>query len=148
MPTLAPPSRSGQAAGRPAETALGLSRTHAVLLAYSAGWVTGLLVLWLEARDRETRVHAAQAVLGFGGLALIGVVLLGVAGIGLLSSLALFRAGVWAAQALVLVGFGFWAWAMATVALGGSPRWPLVAARAERLAGSAPSLDPLEGGQP
>lgn len=139
MPTLAPPSRSGQAAGRPAETALGLSRTHAVLLAYSAGWVTGLLVLWLEARDRETRVHAAQAFLGFGGLALVGALLLGVAGFGLLSSLALFRAGVWAAQALVVLGLVIWVWVMASVALGGRPRWPLIAGRAERLADVAPS---------
>ena len=51
-----------------AETSLGLNRKRAAILAYSAGWVTGLLVLWLEGRDHETRWHAAQSVLGFGAL--------------------------------------------------------------------------------
>jgi len=136
MPTRVVPSPPRPAGSPDPETSLGLSRRQATLLAYSAGWVSGLLVLWLEARDRETRWHAAQSVLGFGALALLGVLLLGIAAIGLLSSLALFRAGVWAAQGVVLVGLALWVWSMARVALGGTPRWPLLGARADRLADS------------
>lgn len=114
-----------------------MSRKQAILLAYSAGWLTGLLVLWLEGRDRATRVHAAQSFLGFGLLTLVGLVLLAVALIGLFSSLSLFRIGLWAAQGVVVVGLAFWVWLMARVAFGGDPRWPGLGARAERLAGDA-----------
>ncbi len=134
MPRSAAPSPPRPSGARLPETSLGLSRRQAALLAYSAGWVTGLLVLWLEARDRETRWHAAQSVLGFGALALLGVLLLAIAAIGLLSSLALFRVGVWAAQGLVVVGLCAWVWSVVTVALGGTPRWPVLGARADRLA--------------
>ena len=116
------------------ETSIGLNRKRAALLAYSAGWVTGLLVLWLEGQDRETRWHAAQSVLGFGGLTVLACVCGGVAMLGLLSSLTLFRAGLWAAQAVVFAGVVLWVWTMAQVAFGGTPRWPLIGARVERLA--------------
>ena len=118
-----------------AETSLGLSPKQAALFAYSAGCITGLLVLWLEGRDAETRWHAAQSVLGFGALTVVGLLVLGVAGVGILSSLALFRASLWAAQVLLVVGFALWAWSMARVAFGGTPRWPLIGSRVERLAG-------------
>jgi uncharacterized membrane protein len=117
-----------------AETSLGLSRRQAAILAYSAGWVTGLVVLWLEGRDRETRWHAAQSVIGFGALSLIGALLLGVAAVGLLSSLMVFRVGLWAAQGVIVVGFALWAWSVARVALGATLRWPLIGARVDRLA--------------
>jgi uncharacterized membrane protein len=118
-----------------AETSLGLSRKQAALLAYSAGCVTGLLVLWLEGRDAETRWHAAQSVFGFGALTLVAVLLLGIAAIGILSSLALFRASLWGAQVLLVLGIALWVWTMARVAMGGTPHWPLIASRVDRLAG-------------
>jgi uncharacterized membrane protein len=117
-----------------AETSLGLSRRKAAILAYSAGWITGLLVLWLEGEDHETRWHAAQSVLGFGALTLLAGACLGVSTIGILSSLTVFRIGLWAAQGVVLVGLLLWLWLMAQVAVGGTPRWPLIGARADRLA--------------
>lgn len=123
---------AGQAAGR---TSIGLSRRGASLLAYSAGWISGLLVLWFEARDREVRFHAAQSVLTFGALSLVGVLLALLAFAGLISSLTLFRSSLWAAQALTVLGVVLWLYAIGRVALGGTPRWPGVAARADRLAG-------------
>ena len=117
-----------------AETSIGLSRKRAALLAYSAGWVTGLLVLWLEGRDQETRRQAAQSVLGFGALTVLGCACLGLAMLGLMSSLTLFRVGLWAAQAVLLAGTALWLWTMAHVALGGTPRWPLIGGRVDRLA--------------
>lgn len=135
MPTLAAPPSSRPPAPA-AETSLGVSRRKACIFAYSAGWISGLFVLWLEGRDRETRLHAAQSVLGFGALTLVGVLLLGVATAGILSSLSLFRFGLWAAQGVLLVGVLLWLWSIVRVAFGGSPRWPLIGARAERIAGN------------
>ena len=135
MSTLPASSSSRLSAPSGPETSLGVSRRKACVFAYSAGWISGLLVLWLEGRDRETRLHAAQSVLGFGALTLVGVLLLGVATAGILSSLSLLRFGLWATQAVVAVGILLWLWSIVRVALGGSPRWPLIGARAERLAG-------------
>jgi uncharacterized membrane protein len=119
-----------------AETSLGLSRKQAAMLAYSAGCLSGLLVLWLEGRDRDTRWHAAQSVIGFGVLTLIGVLMLAVAAVGLMSSLALFRAGLWAVQGLLVVGLALWLWSMLRVAFGGTPHWPLLGSSVDRLAGN------------
>lgn len=119
-----------------AETSLGLTRANASALAYSAGWISGLLVLWLEERDGETRRHAAQATLGFGLLSGLAAGCLLVAAVGLAWSLTVFRAGLWAAQGVVAVALVLWLWSLVRVAMGGSPRWPLLGARAERLAGS------------
>lgn len=127
QPPISPPA---------VETSIGLTRKQAAILAYSAGWITGVLVLWLEGRDRETRWHAAQSTLGFGALTLVGVLLLGVAAVGLLSSLTIFRIGVWATQGLVIVGAGLWAWSLLRVALGGTPHWPFIGSRVDRLAGN------------
>ncbi len=134
MPTLAAPPSTRPSAPA-AETSLGVSRRTACIFAYSAGWISGMFVLWLEGRDRETRLHAAQSVLGFGALTLLGVLLLGVATAGIMSSLSLFRFGLWATQGVVLVGVLLWLWSIVRVAFGGSPRWPLIGARAERVAG-------------
>ena len=135
MPTSVARSPQPPASPPVAETSLGLSRKQAAILAYSAGWVTGLLVLWLEGQDRDTRWHAAQSVLGFGALTVLGCACLGLATLGILSSLTVFRVGLWAAQGIVLVGVVLWVWSMAQVALGGTPRWPLIGARVDRLAG-------------
>ncbi|WP_396624195.1 hypothetical protein [Luteitalea sp.] len=118
----------------PERTSLGLTPRQAALLAYSAGWISGVLVLWLESRDRPSRWHAAQSVLGFGVLSVIGAFTLGIAAIGLLSSLALFRAGLWATQGIVVIGLLLWAWSLAKVAVGGVPRWPMLGDRVDRLA--------------
>jgi len=133
---MATPVRSTQPPASPplAETSLGLSRRRAAILAYSAGWLSGLLVLWLEGQDRDTRWHAAQSVIGFGVLTVLGGACLAFAAVGLFWSLAVFRAGLWAAQGIVLVGVIVWVWSMVHVALGGTPRWPLIGARVDRLA--------------
>lgn len=142
MPTPAdspaPPRTSGAASwGRP-ETAegssLGLTRRQASLLAYSAGWISGLALLTLEARDREVRWHAAQSLVGFGLLTLVGVVVLMLAGASLFISLTLFRACLWIAQGVLLVGLLLWVWSLVRVALGRTVRWPLIGGRVDRLA--------------
>lgn len=148
MPPAAPPPRdtpssrsSGPATASPGlaagATSIGLSRRGASLLAYSAGWISGLLVLRFEGRDHEVRFHAAQSLLAFGALTLIGLLLMVLALVGLVSSLTLFRVSLWAAQGLIVVGLGLWLYALVRVALGGEPRWAGIAGRAERLAALA-----------
>lgn len=117
-------------------TSIGLSRRAASLLAYSAGWISGLLVLRFEGRDRTVRFHAAQSLLGFGALTVVGVLCMALAVAGLVSSLTLFRISLRAAQGLIAVGVVLWLYALVRVAVGGNPRWPGIAARADRLASS------------
>ncbi len=61
----------------------GIDPRLAGILCYSLWWVTGLLFLMLERRDREVRFHAAQSLVLFGGLSLV------LAGAGGLSAVAL-----------------------------------------------------------
>jgi len=127
-----------------AAPSLPLSRRNASLLAYAAGWISGLLLLTLEAQDREVRWHAAQSLLGFGLLTLLASLLLGVAAGGLFVSIGIFRACVWAAQGVIAAGFVLWAWSMLQVLRGRVFRWPLIASRADRLAAlGAPGAAPL-----
>jgi uncharacterized membrane protein len=55
-----PPSPAGAAE---AGTTTGLDPRLAGLLAYLAGWVTGLVLLLVEREHREVRFHAAQSLL-------------------------------------------------------------------------------------
>lgn len=111
-----------------------LSPRQASLLAYSAGWVSGLLLLVLESREREVRWHAAQSFLGFGLLTLLAGTLLLIGAVSLFSSIAVFRACVWAAQGIVVAGVVLWLTSLVQVARGRRFRWPLIARRVEQLA--------------
>jgi uncharacterized membrane protein len=61
----------------------GIDARLASVLCYSLWWVTGLLFLILERRDRFVRFHAAQSLVLFGGLSLV------LAAIGAFSAVAL-----------------------------------------------------------
>jgi|SRR5579871_1111418 len=50
----------------------GLSENVAALLAYAFGWVTGIIFLLVDKRP-FVRFHAAQSIVVFGGLHLIGI---------------------------------------------------------------------------
>lgn len=116
---------------------LALSERAASVLAYSAGWLSGALVLALEGRRLEVRRHAAQALLGFGLLTLAGLTVLALAAVSLFVSVAVFRALLWVAQAIILVGVVSWLVALLQTARGRSWRWPLLAALADRVAALA-----------
>ena len=66
-----------------ASSSTGIDARLAAVLCYSLWWVTGLLFLILERRDRSVRFHAAQSLLLFGGLSFI------LAAVGALSAVAL-----------------------------------------------------------
>lgn len=134
----APPVAASRGAAddpAPPRASVALSRRNASMLAYAAGWLSGLLLLLLESRDREVRWHAAQAFLGFGVLSVLAVTLLAAAGASLFVSIALFRVCLWLAQSVIVVGAVLWLVSLVQVARGRAFRWPLLAGRAERLAG-------------
>ncbi|GAB4186535.1 MAG: DUF4870 domain-containing protein [Wenzhouxiangellaceae bacterium] len=56
-------------------SASGLSQPVAGILCYVLGWISGLIMLLIEPRDRFIRFHAAQSIVTFGLITLLGIVL-------------------------------------------------------------------------
>jgi len=54
------------------KTSTGLRENIAGLLCYAGIWVTGIIFLILEPKNRFVRFHALQSVVTFGGLSIIG----------------------------------------------------------------------------
>ena len=59
----------------PAGTSTGLSPNVAGLLCYVAGWVSGIIFLVLEQRNKFVRFHAAQSIVAFGTITVAGIIL-------------------------------------------------------------------------
>lgn len=118
----------------PGLATLALSSRAASVLAYSAGCLSGALVLALEGQRVEVRRHAAQALLGFGLLTVVSLALLTLAGVALFFSVGVFRALLWVVQGVILVGVLAWVVALVQTARGVAWRWPMLADRADRLA--------------
>jgi len=58
----------------PAGTSTGLEPNIAGLLCYVAGWVSGIILLVLEQRNRFVRFHAVQSIVTFGILTVAGII--------------------------------------------------------------------------
>jgi len=78
-------------------TSTGLVPNIAGLLCYLGGWVTGIIFLVLEQKNRLVRFHAAQSLVVFGTITVAGIILGWIPIIG----------GVFAAI-ISIVGFIFW----------------------------------------
>ena len=80
----------------------GLGERTALVLVYLFGWISGLVLLLIEQRSAEVRLHAAQSVVIFGALTLLTLTLPTVPVLGSLAAglLRLLAAVAW----LVLVG--------------------------------------------
>jgi len=94
-------------------TVLGIDERFERVLCYVLGWVSGLIFLVIEQRNRSVRRHALQSVIVFGVLSLIlaviglfGSVLGGIWVIGFFFSLGfgLIKALIWIVGALLWVG--------------------------------------------
>jgi uncharacterized membrane protein len=57
------------------KTSTGLSENVAGLLCYLGAWVTGIIFLILEPKNRFVRFHAMQSIVTFAGLSIIGFVI-------------------------------------------------------------------------
>ncbi|HNP89015.1 MAG: Chloroplast import component protein (Tic20) [Microgenomates group bacterium ADurb.Bin219] len=56
------------------KTSLGLPKNTTAALAYSLGWVTGLVVYFVEKNDKSLRFHALQSIILFGAIHLLSYV--------------------------------------------------------------------------
>ncbi|XUX01356.1 MAG: hypothetical protein TUN42_05055 [Dehalogenimonas sp.] len=54
------------------KTSTGLQENIAGLLCYAGAWITGIIFLILEPKNRFVRFHAIQSIITFGGISLIG----------------------------------------------------------------------------
>lgn len=57
------------------KTGTGLQPNVAGLLCYALGWVTGLIFLLLEPKDKYVRFHAVQSIVVFGAITVVMIVL-------------------------------------------------------------------------
>jgi len=113
---------------------LRLSERTASALAYAAGWLSGWVVLTLEGRRRQVRVHAAQALIGFGLLTLLSGLLLLAAGLSLVVSVTVFRVLIWSLQIVLLLVALLWVGSIVQAARGRDWRWPLIGRWVDALA--------------
>jgi uncharacterized membrane protein len=121
--------------GAPAEpTTSGLDARLASALAYLAGWVTGALFLALERRHAGVRLHAAQAVVVFGGLSALMALTYLAALAGALVSATAFRVLLAITNLTWLAGALLWAWLLLKAGRGETWRVPGTARLVDRLA--------------
>jgi uncharacterized membrane protein len=121
--------------GAPAEsTSSGLDARLASALAYLAGWVTGALFLAVERRHAGVRLHAAQAVVVFGGLSAVMAFTYLAALAGALVSATAFRVLLAVTNLTWLAGALLWAWLLLKAGRGETWRVPGTTRLVDRLA--------------
>lgn len=110
----------------------GLPPRLAAVLAYSAWWISGLLLWWLERQDGYVRFHAAQSVVAFGLISLLvgAFAMLAVASLALAPDA--FVPCLWAGGATWAAGEVVWVIAIWQAARGTRWRMPLIGSLAER----------------
>lgn len=80
-----------------AKTSTGLNENVAGLLCYVLGWISGIVFLILEPKNKFVRYHAIQSIIVFGAINVAGVIL------GWIPFIGGFLAGV-----IWLLGFILW----------------------------------------
>ena len=107
------------------------------LLCYVLGWVTGLIFYFIDKRP-FVRFHAAQSIVVFGGLQLIGVVLGVSFGISLVTGgLTGFSLGFALYRLLQLLGLILWILLMIKAYQGERFRVPVAADLADKIFGKS-----------
>ena len=81
----------------PAGTSTGLSPNVAGLLCYVGVWISGIIFLVLEQRNKFVRFHAVQSIIVFGTLTVVGIIL------GLIPVV-----GIAFSSIIVIIGFIVW----------------------------------------
>lgn len=104
------------------QSSTGLQQHIANFIAYLFGWISGLLILFVEKDDQQVRFHGAQSVTIFGTLTVLNILLPFIPAVGPLL-LAL----------LAPVTLLAWIVMMVMSLLGAAPRVPIVKNFAEQL---------------
>ncbi len=107
----------------------GLDENIANFMAYLLGWVSGLILLLVEQNNASVRYHAAQSVVIFGGLTILGLLVpvLPVIG-GVLMGL------------IGILSLGLWIVLMVTALMEKAPRLPFAEKLAVQLEQTAKNL--------
>jgi uncharacterized membrane protein len=116
------------------ESGTGLEPQFAGALAYLAGPFSGIIILLAERSNRFVRFHAWQAIIGLGGIALIGFALLFFAFAGLFISPTAFTFFYWLAGFTVLAWLVAWGICLFKAFGGTAWKMPIAGDRAERRA--------------
>ncbi len=113
------------------ESSTGLKPNVAALLAYLGLWVTGIVFLIIEQKNRSVRFHAAQSFVSFGGLSLLHYWLSNLPVVG------------WAFAVIAGVfGLVLWIVLMSRAYRGEHFKLPVAGVLAERLIGASPVCQP------
>lgn len=89
-------------------TTLGISERWERVLCYVFGWLSGLVMFLIERENHNVRRHAAQSMLVFGGLSILGSIV---------SILGHLFGGIWVIGPLFALGFGFVGWILGLVGI-------------------------------
>ncbi len=126
-----PESQSAELAG---PTSTGVDPRLSALLCYTAWWVSGLIFLIIEQRNRTVRFHAAQSLVLFGGLSAM-IAILSVFSIGMLVvSSSAFQAARLFVYFVWMAAVGIWLWLMYRTFRGETWRVPFVGDLAAKIA--------------
>lgn len=127
----------GAAAPAAASAQPGMSENVAALLAYSLGWITGIIFFVIDKRP-FVRFHAAQSIVVFGGLHLVNIAIGIVFGAGFMMIGGFGMLGIGGAlyHLVSLVGFILWILLMIKAYQHEKYEVPIAAGIAKSLAGS------------
>lgn len=89
-------------------TSLGLSERWERVLCYVFFWLSGLVMFIIERENQNVRRHAAQSMLVFGGLSILGWIV---------SMLGGLFGHIWVIGPLFGLGFGFIGWILGLVGI-------------------------------
>lgn len=106
----------------------------AAMLAYLAWWVTGILFYLVERDNRFVRFHAAQSIVAFGGISILGAVLMMTSFVLLFVWAEGFQVLMMLSQIVMLAGLLVWAICLFKAFSGEYFKLPVVGDFAERMA--------------
>jgi uncharacterized membrane protein len=128
-PSVAPPASSAAPTQQMAENIAGL-------LCYVLGWITGLILYFVDKRP-YVRFHAAQSIVVFGGLHIIEIVLSMFFGLSVISGFGGFSMA-WALSGILgLLVFVLWILLMVKAYQGERFRVPIAADIADKIFGTS-----------
>jgi uncharacterized membrane protein len=114
------PQMSADASG---DSSTGLKANIAALLCYLGTWITGIIFLIIEKKSQFVRFHAAQSLVVFGILSILGFILR-------------FIPYIWFLSTIVgLIGFVLWVVLMYKAYQGQTYKLPIVGDIAQGIAG-------------
>jgi uncharacterized membrane protein len=73
--------------GNSSDTSMGMRQNIAVALSYAFGWLSGLIIFFVEKKNQLVRFHAMQSILLFGGAHIVVLILAQIPFVGVLAYL-------------------------------------------------------------